>query len=329
MRIRILLFGVLPLIFEGLFITQACGLSPLFRPILLIGTADYNHPDSIIDGGNHAIKFVKCAKIPGGYLLSGYTVPPSPRAKVVIVSSPISSANNENDDNVIRPNRTYMLNLQKYFDGSVNFPSSLEYSGTLNILLWDSVLCVPVEGQYTHLFFSPSLSGLYLQKRICTDNSSMDSINAASFLSSFMTAVMQDNDSLENYIDTSMMNKLLLHYMAGTRAISHSRNYRKIRTRWEFHKLISPAQNNVFDYGNAVRQICDLDYQSNKSKNCTFRLLSIQMLYAKDEESLMRTKWIIDSSCKEIVFRMKKNSGRYKIIGFCTPCIIPVHTIYR
>lgn len=329
MRIRILLFGVLPLIFEGLFIARACGYSPLFQPILLIGTTDYNHPDSIIGGGDYAIKFVKCAKIPGGYLLSGYTMPPFPKAKVEIVTSPISSANDENDDNVIRLNRTYMLNLQKYFDVSVNFPSSFEYAGTLNILLWDSVLCIPVEGQYNHLFFSPSLSGLCLQKRICTDNSSKDSINIASFLSSFMTAVMQDNDSLENYIDTSMMNELLLHYMGGTRAINHSRNYRKLRTRWEFHKLMFPAQNRVFDYGNAVRKICDLDYQSNKSKNCSFRLLSIQMLYTKDEESLMRTKWMIDSSCKEIVFRMKKNSERYKIIGFCAPCIIPAYTIYR
>lgn len=317
---------VMRLLFLSLFLSltflsvHAEKLLCLSRSIETFEESYLSHSDSLIDDGFCKVKFIRAIKIPGGYLLRGFAIQKSHKTRITILSTENPSVNMENGT-PLKTNKSYALVVRPYFDNPNQYGASFHYPGTLNILLYDSVLCIPIEEHNVPLYFSPNISGLFFNDKPFMDDLTIDTFGLASTLSSFMSSLVNKNDSVWNYADISCLSDQLNKYQAGTRSAKSSKNGRRIITDWHFHKYGQRLNDTAAILG-TIYKFCELDDLSCDPQRRPLLPIKINILYAEGERILIKTEWRICSQTREIIFQVLKEDTCFKIVGLSTPHLI-------
>lgn len=288
--------------------------------IEMFGKSYQSRSDSLIDDRFCKVKFVRAIKIPGGYLLRGFAIQKSYKTKITILSTESPSVNMGNCT-PLKYNKTYTLAVWPYFDNLNEYGASFNYSGVLNILLYDSVLCVPIEEQEVPLYISPNITGLYFNDNPYVGDLTIDTLGLTSTLSSFMSSLMNKNDSIWKYSDISCISDQLNKYQAGTRSAKSSKNGRRIITDWHFHKYGQRLNDTAAILG-TIYKFCELDNLSCEDPKRPLLPIKINILYAEGERILIKTEWRICSQTREIIFQVLKEDTCFKIVGLSTPHLI-------
>ena len=319
-------------LFISLFLSLTClsahaEISLCFsRSIEMFGESYQSHSDSLIDDCFCKMKFVKALKIPGGYLLSGFSIQKSHKTKIIILSTENPSANIENCT-PLKINKTYVLAVRPYFDNPNQYGASFHYPGALNILLYDSVLSIPIEEQRVPLYISPNISGLFFNDNPCGDDLRIDTLGLALTLTSFMSSVVNKNDSVWNSADISCISDQLNKYQTGTRSAKTSKNGRRIITDWHFHKY-GQQLNDTVTILQTLYKMCELENLCCEETKKPLLPIKINILYTEGERILVKTEWMICSQQREVIFQVLKEDTGLKIVGLCTPYLMYAQVVY-
>lgn len=288
--------------------------------IEIFGKSYQSYSDSLIDNKLCKIKFVRAIKIPGGYLLRGFAIQKSHKAKITILSTESPSLNMENCA-PLKKNKTYTLAVWPYFDNPNKYGTSFNYPGTLNILLYDSVLCVPIEEQEVPLYISSNISGLYFNDNPYVSDLTIDTLGLASTLSTFMSSLVNKNESVWKYADISCITDQLNKYQTGTRSAKLSKNGRRIVTNWHFQKY-GQRLNDTATILRTINKFCELENLCCEGTKKPSLSKEINILYAESGGIFIKTEWMICSQRREIIFKVIKEGADFKIVGFCSPYLI-------
>lgn len=288
--------------------------------IEMFGKSYQSRSDSLIDDRFCKVKFVRAIKIPGGYLLRGFAIQKSYKTKITILSTESPSVNMGNCT-PLKYNKTYTLAVWPYFDNLNEYGASFNYSGVLNILLYDSVLCVPIEEQEVPLYISPNITGLYFNDNPYVGDLTIDTLGLTSTLSSFMSSLMNKNDSIWKYSDISCISDQLNKYQAGTRSAKLSKNGKRIVTNWYFQKY-GQRLNDTATILQTINKFCKLENLCREETKKPSLSKKIDILYAESGRIFIKTEWMICSQRREIIFKVIKEDADFKIVGFCSPYLI-------
>ena len=229
--------------------------------------------------------------------MRGFTIQKSHKTKIIILSTEKPSVILGNCT-PLKTNKTYALVVRPYFDNPNLYGASFHYPGTLNILLYDSVLCIPIEEQRVPLYISPNISGLFFNDNPFINDLTTDTLGLVSTLSSFMSSVMNKNDSIWYFADFFCISDQLNKYQIGMRSAKTSKNGRRIITNWHFQK-----------YGQQLNDTASI-------------LQTIYKFCAESERILVKTEWMVCSQQREIIFQILKEDTGLKIVGLCTPYLM-------
>lgn len=292
----------------------------LSQSIEMFGESYQSHTDSLIDDGFCKMKFVKALKIPGGYLLRGFTIQKSRKTKIIILSTEKPSVILGNCT-PLKTNKTYALVVRPYFDNPNLYGASFHYPGTLNILLYDSVLCIPIEEQRVPLYISPNISGLFFNDNPFINDLTTDTLGLVSTLSSFMSSVMNKNDSIWYFADFFCISDQLNKYQIGMRSAKTSKNGRRIITNWHFQKY-GQQLNDTASILQTIYKFCELENLCCEETKKPLLPIKINVLDAESERILVKTEWMVCSQQREIIFQILKEDTGLKIVGLCTPYLM-------
>ena len=189
------------------------------------------------------------------------------------------------------------------------------------ILLYDSVLCVPIEEQEVPLYISPNITGLYFNDNPYVGDLTIDTLGLTSTLSSFMSSLMNKNDSIWKYSDISCISNQLNKYQAGTRSAKLSKNGKRIVTNWYFQKY-GQRLNDTATILQTINKFCKLENLCREETKKPSLSKKIDILYAESGRIFIKTEWMICSQRREIIFKVIKEDADFKIVGFCSPYLI-------
>ena len=286
----------------------------------MYGESQPSHSDSLVDNSICKVKFIRAIKIPGGYLLRGFAVQKSHKTKIAILSTERPSVNMK-CCTPIKTHKSYSLVVKPYFDNPYQYGASFYYPGMLNILLYDSILCIPIEEQEVPLYISPNISGLFFNDNPFIDDLAIGTSGLTSTLSSFMSFLVNKNDSVWEHADISCISDQLNNYQAGMRIAKSSKNGRKIVSNWYFQKY-EQQLNDTAAILQTIYKFSNLDNLYCEEGKKALLLKKINLLYAEGDRILVKTEWMICSQRREVVFQVLKEDTGFKIVGLCTPYLI-------
>ncbi len=289
------------------------------------GKLHLSHSDSLTDNRIYKVKFVRAIKIPGGYLLRGFAIQKSHKTKITILSTKSPSVNMESCT-PLKTNKTYTLAVRSYFDNSNEYAASFHYPQTLNVLLYDSVLCIPIEDPIVPLYLSPNISGLFFNDNPFTDDLTLDTLGLASALSSFMLSLANKKDSVWNYADFSCLSDQFNKYQIGKRYTTSSKNGSRIVTKWYYLKY-GQQQYDTSTLMQTIYNFCELEHLFCEETMEPLSPKKINILYAEGDTILIKTEWMICLHQKEVIFQVLKKDTGFMIVGLCTPYLIPATII--